>query len=168
MNHHVYVAGAPTLVGALTRRPGPRLWWPLDAAFGVCRGRQQRHQAAQRYLCPGAPAGTAGLLRRRTMNEDRPPSCQQCAALRAELDKVRRERDALRGRRAAGALFRAMLERADSASKSGNLAVGCSEESRTRRRSQHRGSRPTGARATSIRNAGRAGETDQAKGLSTP
>ena len=46
------------------------------------------------------------------MNEDRPPSCQQCAALRAELDKVRRERDALRERRAAGALFRAMLERA--------------------------------------------------------
>jgi hypothetical protein len=46
------------------------------------------------------------------MNEDRPSSCQQCAALRAELDKVRRERDALRERRAAGALFRAMLERA--------------------------------------------------------
>jgi hypothetical protein len=30
------------------------------------------------------------------MNEDRPSSCQQCVALRAELDKVRRERDELR------------------------------------------------------------------------
>ena len=93
------------------------------------------------------------------MNEDRPPSCQQCAALRAELDKVRRERDALRERRAAGALFRAMLERADSASKSGNLAVGCSEESRTRRRTprtgdldpQVREQRPSGTLAAPVR-----------------
>jgi len=96
MNHHVYVAGAPTLVGALTRRPGPRLWWPLDAAFGVCRGRQQRHQAAQRYLCPGAPAGNAGLLRRRTMNEDRAPlvSAVRRAASRVGQSSTRARRTA--------------------------------------------------------------------------
>jgi hypothetical protein len=54
----------------------------------------------------------------RIMGKDRstPTPCRQCAALRAELeairvklDEVQRERDELRARRAAGAVFRAML-----------------------------------------------------------
>jgi len=149
---NAYVASAPADYSSW---PGAGRAQGLEGTC-VCRVWQQRPAAS--VLAPP----NAGLLRRRTMNEDRPPRVSSAPRCEPSWTKF----DGSATRCASGVPlvpYFGPCSSERSASESGNLAVGCSEESRARRRTPR-----TGARATSIRNAGRAGETDQAKGLSTP